>query len=258
MRVAVNGIEIAEPAILAEMQNHPAKDPEAAMRAAAESLVVRELLLQEARRRGIAPATGTDETPEESVVRLLVEQAVDTPDADEASCRRYYDNNRRRFRSPDAFDAQHVLCAAPPDAPEARAAARHRAEAALARVLADPEQFGAVAREISDCPSKAQDGRLGHIQRGDVEPVFETYLMSLTEGETCARVVETKYGFHVIRCLRRLAGRELPFEAVKDRIAAYLEETAWRRAVHQYVALLAGGARIEGVSLDAATSPLVQ
>jgi peptidyl-prolyl cis-trans isomerase C len=70
--------------------------------------------------------------------------------------------------------------------------------------------------------------------------------------------VETKYGVHVIRLVRRAVGRELPYEAVKERIASYLEESAWRRAVHQYVAILAGRASIEGVELDAATSPLVQ
>lgn len=258
MRVAVNGVEIPEQAILAEMQNHPAKDPEAAMHAAAEALVVRELLLQEARRRGIEPAADAEAVPEESVVHQLMGQAVATPEADEETCRRYYENNRRRFCSPDAFDAQHVLCAAAPDDDEARAAARGRAEDALRRILADPAQFGAVAQELSDCPSKAHEGRLGHIQRGAADSVFESYLMSLGEGEICPRAVETRYGFHVIRCLARLSGRELPFESVKDRIGAYLEETAWRRAVHQYVAILAGGARIEGVTLGAATSPLVQ
>jgi peptidyl-prolyl cis-trans isomerase C len=99
---------------------------------------------------------------------------------------------------------------------------------------------------------------LGLIQRGDADPVFETYLMSLQDGETCPKPVETKYGFHVIRLARRTVGRELPYDAVRERVAAYLEESAWRRAVHQYVAILAGRATIEGVELDAATSPLVQ
>ncbi|MCC7048996.1 MAG: peptidylprolyl isomerase [Alphaproteobacteria bacterium] len=257
-RVAVNGVEIAERAIHAEMQNHPAGNPEAAMRAAAEALVVRELLLQESRRLGHDAPTDGDQAPDEAAISRLIEEQVETPTADEATCRRYYENNRRRFMSPAGFEALHILCAAPPDDAEARAAARARAEAALARVLADPACFADVARETSDCPSKAQGGQLGLVQRGDADPVFETYLMSLGEDETCPTAVETRYGFHVIRLARRAPARDLPFEAVKERIAAYIEETAWRRAVHQYVAILAGRASIEGVELQAATSPLVQ
>lgn len=258
MRVAVNGVEIAESAILAEMQNHPAESAETAMRRAAEALVVRELLLQESRRRGLAGAAGGDEAPDEAAIRRLIEAEIVTPRADEAACRRYYESNRRRFVSPDGYEARHILCAAAPDDADARSAARARAEAALARILIDPDRFADVAREVSDCPSKAQDGSLGLIQRGDADPVFETYLMSLEAGETCPRVVETRYGYHVIRLAARVRGRELPYAAVKDRIASFLEESAWRRAVYQYVAILAGRASIEGIALDAATSPLVQ
>jgi peptidyl-prolyl cis-trans isomerase C len=258
MHVTVNGVAIAEAAIHAEMQHHPAPTVQAAMRAAAEALVVRELLMQEARRVGIEPPQQSSETAEESLIRQLIERAVIVPKADEAACRRYFDNNRRRFVSPDGFDAFHILCAAAPDDADARAAARAKAESALARVLNDPHCFADVARDVSDCPSKAAGGSLGLIQRGDADPVFETYLMSLQEGETCPRTVETKYGFHVIRLGGRVAGRTLPFEAVKQRIAAYLEESAWRRAVHQYVSILAGRAAIAGVDFDAARSPLVQ
>jgi peptidyl-prolyl cis-trans isomerase C len=70
--------------------------------------------------------------------------------------------------------------------------------------------------------------------------------------------VLTRYGVHVVKLERKLAGNVLPFEQVRDRIAAYLEENAWRRAMAQYVALLAGQARITGFDMPAATSPLVQ
>jgi peptidyl-prolyl cis-trans isomerase C len=61
--------------------------------------------------------------------------------------------------------------------------------------------------------------------------------------------VATRYGFHVVRLDRRHAGRELPFELVADRIAAYLEERVQRQALAQYVARLAAAARIEGIDL---------
>lgn len=257
-RVAINGAKIAEQAILAEMQHHPAPSVGDAMRAAAEALAVRELLLQEARRLELTPAREGDETEEDALVRRLIAREVIAPRADEAVCRRYYDNNRRRFRLPDAFEAQHILYAAAPDDAAARAGARARAQSALECALIAPALFDKLAREESDCPSRKNGGRLGPIQRGDADAVFETYLMSLSDGEICPVPVETKYGFHVIRLIRKRPGRELSFEHVVPRIAAYLEESAWRRAVAQYVSILAGRARIEGIDLAASPSPLVQ
>ena len=77
-------------------------------------------------------------------------------------------------------------------------------------------------------------------------------------GQICPEPVRTRYGVHVLRLDRKIAGQVLPFAQVRERIATYLEESSWRRAVAQYVALLAGDARIEGFDMPAASSPLVQ
>ncbi|MGQ0676295.1 MAG: peptidylprolyl isomerase, partial [Rhodospirillales bacterium] len=244
--ILVNGVEIPERAVLAEMQHHPAGDAEEAMRLAAEALTLKELLLQEARRLGVEPASGGGEAPEEAAIRCLIEREVVAPRTDEETCRRYFDANRRRFRSPAAFEAEHILYSAASDDAAARLAARGRAQSALECVLGAPALFGKIARAESDCPSREQGGRLGPVQRGDVDPVFETYLMSLREGEICGQTVETKFGFHILRLARKLPGRELPFEHVRERIARYLEDRAWASAVRQYMSILAGRARIEG------------
>lgn len=270
MSIRVNGVEIGGDAIHAEMQNHPAATAAAAMREAAHALVVRELLLQEAARIGLAPAPGAvpddapddaaddDVLPEEAVIARLIEREVRTPEAGEDECRRYYDANQARFRSPDLFDAQHILFAAAPDDAEARAAAKARAQAALQELAAAPERFAELARTLSDCPSRSEGGSLGQVTRGSTVPEFETFLMSLEEGETCAVPVETRYGVHVVRLNHRATGRTLPFDAVRERVREYLADSVWRRAVHQYVMVLAGRAAIEGIAMPGAASPLVQ
>jgi peptidyl-prolyl cis-trans isomerase C len=68
----------------------------------------------------------------------------------------------------------------------------------------------------------------------------------------------TRYGVHVLRLDRKVAGTLLPFDQVRARIAHYLEERSWRRAVSQYLSLLARHARIEGVDLPGAMSPLLR
>jgi len=70
--------------------------------------------------------------------------------------------------------------------------------------------------------------------------------------------VPSRYGWHVVRVLERAEGRALPFESVRETIADYLTESSWRRAVSQYISLLAGRAAIAGIALRAAETPLVQ
>ena len=100
--VKVNGREIAREAITREIQNHPAESPGDAREAAVRALVVRELLLQEAARRGLTAAPqelgeGRRETDEDALVRQLLDEAVCLPEPTEAECRRFYDNNISRF-----------------------------------------------------------------------------------------------------------------------------------------------------------------
>lgn len=250
--LAVNGAVIPPTAVEAEIQYHPAGSLDEARRFAAEALVIRELLLQEASRRQIAGST-----PEETIA-ALIEAAVQTPEADDATCRRYYESNRRRFRSPDLYEAQHILIAADPEDAEARQAAQRKAEMLLADIVRDPQRFETLAREHSDCPSKDSGGHLGQVTRGSTVPEFETYLCSLEDGEICASPVPSRYGIHVVRLLRREEGRELDYGTAREMIAGYLRDHAWQMGVRQYIQVLAGGARIEGIDIAAATSPLVQ
>jgi peptidyl-prolyl cis-trans isomerase C len=260
--VTVNGVAIARKAIAAEVQNFPAANPGEGWRAATRALVIRELLLQEARRLEIpleqrSDADGRRESEEDALIRALIEREVAVPEADEATLRRFYDRNRARFMSSPLYEADHILLAARRDDPAAFAAAQEKA-AALAAVLADdPESFAALARDHSACPSGALGGNLGQIAPGDTTPEFEAALTALAPGALSGPVA-TRYGVHLIRLRRHVAGRELPFEAVRERIAAYLSENVSRRATAQYLALLIGRAEIGGITLDGAATPLVQ
>jgi peptidyl-prolyl cis-trans isomerase C len=263
--VFVNGVEISDHAINSELQYHPAGSVEEAREAAARALALRELLLQAAARRGIdrpdPPERGEAderETDDEALIRTLIAREITTPEPDDATCRRFYDRNLKRFRSPDLFEAAHILFPADPADADASASAKEKAAAVLAEVLAAPQRFADLAREMSACPSAAQEGNLGQITRGQTVPEFETFLCNLEPGQICPVPVKTRFGYHVLRLDRRIEGRQLPFEAVEQRIADYLREHVWRRAVSQYLQLLVGQAEIRGVELNGASTPLVQ
>jgi len=252
--IYVNGVAIPQDAIAREIQQHPSQTPIEAWKAAARALVVRELLLQEARRlkitgKSLEDFEGRRETAEETVIRTLFEQQVRLPQPDEENCRRYYEQNRRRFNSPDTYEAAHILFAAAKSDAQGYACARAEAEAVLAILRERPERFEELARAHSACPSAAQDGNLGQISTNQTTPEFEAALIALAPGSISSESVATRYGWHIIRLNRKIEGRELPFELVADRIADYLSESVLRRAISQYIARLASRADIVGISL---------
>jgi peptidyl-prolyl cis-trans isomerase C len=254
--VSVDGVAIPRETIAREAQHHPAHSPATAWNEAARALVIRQLLLDEARRLALEPAPladgeGRRETDEEALVRQVIETQVKTPTPDDATCRRYYEQNRKRFRSSDLFEADHILFAAAPSDTLARQRAKSEAKATIAVLHAEPRRFGDLAKAHSACTSGQQGGTLGQITRGATTAEFEKALAALEPGETSKEPVETRYGFHIIRLGRRIDGRDLPFEAVHDRIADYLAEAVERRALAQYVSILAAAAAIVGIDLRA-------
>ena len=261
--VRVNGEEITPEEIAREVQNHPAETPGEARTAAIRALVIRELLLQAARKRGLIAAPceisdGRRETNEDALVRQLLDEALDLPTPNEQECRRYYEMNIAKFRSQAIWEPAHILLAASPTDPRSREAARRQAARIIDILNKHPDQFAQLARDHSDCPSRDLDGSLGQVSAGQTTPEFEAALYEMEPGTISTQPVETPYGFHVIQLMRRSSGKTLPFSTVETQISDYLADYVFQRAVRQFISLLAGEAQIEGVEFERALSPLVQ
>jgi peptidyl-prolyl cis-trans isomerase C len=222
----------------------------------AEVAAVRELLRQRAVARGfLASQVTSGEETGKAVERLLAEE-VQVPTPTEAECRRYYESHPKEFLSGELVHARHILFQVTPGVDVAQL--RARAERTLAELLQEPDRFGVVANELSNCPSGREGGNLGQIGRGDTVPEFEQALFRLGPAGILREVVRTRYGFHLVAIDRRIPGDMLPFEAARDRIAEQLKATVEERALCQYVSILAGQSEIVGVDLQAAQTPLVQ
>lgn len=261
--VTVNGVVISRADISRETQNHPSRKPTEAWLSAARALAIRELLLQQSRALSMLPEPLTDdegrrETDHEALVRAVIEREVDTPEPDEDTCRRYYTQNLRRFCSADLSEVSHILIAADPRDTAARGTALHRARALIDTLATVPEQFGRLAREESDCPSREVDGNLGQISPGQTVPEFEKAVAIIPVGTVHAEPIASRYGYHIVRVNHRMEGRQLPFELVHDKISAYLAEHVGRTAIRQYISVLAGRAVITGIDLAGTNTPLVQ
>jgi peptidyl-prolyl cis-trans isomerase C len=261
--VIVGGREIPESAIATEAQNHPAPSAEAARAEAASALAVRQLLLHEAEQQGIAAAdlhdaAGQRLTDEDARIDALLDREIRTPEADEATCRRFYERHPERFASPTLVEAAHILIAADPADAFAMGLATGDARTLIRQIQADPTRFAELARGHSACPSREQGGNLGQVGPRQMVKPFEDALFALPENTLCPHPVKTRFGVHVVRSGRRAEGRPLPFEAVRDAIAGYLEEASYRRAVAQYIGILADKVGVSGVDLARADGALVQ
>lgn len=253
--VRVNGVEIDPEAIAREIQHHPAPDAETAWVEAARALAIRELLLQEAWRLGLdappeADEGGRIEADDDAMVRALLEAEVRPEAPAEAECRRYYEAQVHRFRTPDLFEAAHILIEPEGDDAAAWAAAEAQARHIAHELGDDPRAFAEAARAFSKCPSARQDGSLGQIRRGELAAPVQAGIEALGEGRTGREPVRSRFGWHVLRLQRRIAGQTLPFEIVRERIADMLEARSWSLAATRYVAALADRAGVEGVRIE--------
>ena len=256
--VSVDGVEIPHAAISIEAQQHPAASPAEAFRLATEALVVRQLLLAEAARLGLVATPERDErgrieTPEDALVRTLLDRQVTTPTAGEAECRRYYEARQDRFSTGDMWEAHHILLPLPAGAgqDEGRRVA-DLGRSIIGQLAAAPERFAELARLHSACPSREVGGSLGQLTPGSTVPEFEAALVALEAGQVAAEPVRSRFGLHVIRLDRAIPGRRLPFEAVRERIAVHLEASSWSRGISQLIGVLAERAQITGASLGGA------
>lgn len=255
--ISVNGVAVTPEAMALELQYHPADSREEAVYLAARALVIRELLQQRIAELGLAVEIAAGENEEEAATRLLLEREVTVPDCDEATCVRYFENNRGRFHSAPLLAARHILLECAPDDAEARHLARTQAEVLLLSLEDQPDQFAELALKYSACPSKAQGGSLGQVSKGQTVPELERQLFTLAPG-LAAKPLESRYGWHVISVDQRIEGQPLPYEAVAVAIRTQLQQGVWQKALVQYLQTLIGAADIRGIALQGADSPLVQ
>jgi peptidyl-prolyl cis-trans isomerase C len=246
----VNDVLIDAAAIADERANYEGeRDPD---REARRSLAIRELLRQRAIALGLL---AEPESLDDAAFDRLIERELAVPQPTRADCERYYQQHPARFRRNDIVYASHILFAVTNRVPVAQL--RLKAEQTLHAVRAAPDTFEQVARELSNCPSAAVGGSLGQLLRGDSVPEFEHALFDTTTVGILPALVNTRFGFHIVKIERRVNGEAQPFEEAAADIAAFLDTRVRHKAMQQYVAVLAGQARIEGVDLGA-SGPLVQ
>jgi peptidyl-prolyl cis-trans isomerase C len=254
--IQVNQTQIPEKDILAEMQYHPASSQREAMLKSAEALIIAELLRQRAKTLGLDVNNDGALTSQDDFLEKLLAQEVEIPTASQQECEQYYRLNPGRFASSPLLEVSHILLAAAPDDNKARVEAKTLAEQLISQ-LQQGARLAELARQYSACPSKETGGSLGQISRGQTVPEFERQIFSAEPG-LLPQGIESRYGFHIVFIARKVPGKLLPFSAVQQKIAEYLNEKVRRKAVAQYIHTLIVAAEIEGYDFKLSASPLMQ
>ena len=169
------------------------------------------------------------QTPEQAQAEYVV-LSMDSIGAQlsvtDAEVKAWYDGHKERFQQAEERRASHILIAAEKLGKDK---AKARAEALLQEVGKAPASFAELAKKNSDDPgSAAKGGDLGFFGRGMMVKPFEEATFRLKEGEISG-VVESDFGFHIIKLTGIHAAKEKPLAEVRGEIEAELKKTAASR-----------------------------
>jgi len=110
--------------------------------------------------------------------------------------------------------------------------------------LRQGEDFAALAKEFSQCPSGSKGGDLGYFAQGQMAKPFEDAAFALMPGEI-SDVVETTFGYHLIKVNDKTPETVLAFDDIKDGLKRYLTQQKVQQEVVLYVQKLKEQATVE-------------
>lgn len=178
---------------------------------------------------------------------LVQEATADAPVPSDEDCEKYYNENREAFKTPPQVRASHILVKTEGNDEEAKAKARAKIDSIRARVTGEinvEKAFADAARENSDCPSGKEGGDLGWFGPGQMVPEFDKAAFEMKVDEI-SDVVETQFGFHILRKTGAKDGGEKTFDEVKDALKEALAREARESAFGRFMGELRASAEIE-------------
>ncbi len=179
-----------------------------------------------------------------AIDELLKTKIVKDIEVTDEESRKYYDEHLDQFKQAEQVKASHILIKVEPTATdEQKAEARKKIETVQGK-LKKGDDFAAVAKEYSEGPSKSRGGELGFFQRGQMVKPFEDAAFTM-EPDQVSDVVETKFGYHIIKVSEKKTESTASYSEVKDQVQQQLKQQKTRQAVEKYVEDLRKKAKIE-------------
>jgi peptidyl-prolyl cis-trans isomerase C len=243
-----------------------------------ESLIDRELLFQETKKKGIKidPTDVADEfqkikqrydkpgefeqllsnmgLAESDVQRqiergMAIQQLIDKEvrakiTMGDEEVKSYYEANPQLFQQPEQVKASHILIKVNADAPqEEKDKARKKIES-VQKKAKKGEDFATLAKTYSEGPSGPNGGDLGYFRRGQMVKPFEDAAFNLNPNET-SDIVETQFGYHLIKVVDKKPAQTVAYADVKEQLSEHLKKQRIDSEASAYIQNLRSGAKIE-------------
>ena len=158
--------------------------------------------------------------------------------------RAYYDNNQQSFKKPEQVRASHILIKVDPGAGKSKKKAAKKKIKKIQKKLKKGEDFGKLAREFSEGPSKEKDGDLGYFGRGQMVKPFEEVAFTLAPGNV-SDIVQTKFGYHLIKVIDKKPGSVISYENVKEKLGRFVKGQKVKEKLDIYIEELRSRAKVE-------------
>lgn len=179
--------------------------------------------------------------------KLMAKEFPDEVSFTEEDAKEYYDKNKAKYDTPEQTRASHILIKTDltdpnSDPNQVKAVARAKAEDILKQVN-EGADFAALAKTNSQGPSAPRGGDLNFFPRGKMVPAFDKAAFKLEVGKISG-IVETQFGFHIIKVTDRKEASTTSFEEAKANIIAEQSQRKLRDLAVKHVEKLKIGAKI--------------
>ncbi len=161
----------------------------------------------------------------------------------------FYDSHPEFFKQPEQVRVSHILIKVEPGAEQKQKDEARQKLLQIKNKLDEGADFGALAKENSDCPSNAKGGDLGYIRPGMMVKPFEEVAFSL-EPNKVSDIVETNFGYHLILVVDKQPAATLSLEESSNNIEQHLKGQKLNQEIRAYVDVLRAKATIKQVNTD--------
>jgi peptidyl-prolyl cis-trans isomerase C len=205
---------------------------------------------QEAFDKALAASDTSEAALKEKISEgLAIRELIDTYIAPKVSVsekdtKKFYDEHPDIFQQDEQVKASHILIKVDAAADEGQKAEARKEIEQLQKQVKSGADFGQLARENSQGPSKDNDGDLGYFGRGQMVKPFETAAFDLEVGEV-SDIVETQFGYHLIMVTDKKPASMVPYDEVEGKINEHLKQNRLEKELDQYLQALRQNAKIE-------------
>lgn len=219
------------------------------------------------KQNGIKYSDFEEDLKQELMMKKLV-NIIHPVKISESDAKSFYNKNLDKFKTPDQVRASHILVMANPveikegltkknktlteaeinQQVQVEMAMRYKKAQEIANeIKSTPDRFEAKAREFSDDKASAEKGGdIGFFSKNDMVKEFSDAAFKLRPN-TISEVIQTPYGFHIIKVTDRKAAGQQPYEKIKSQLIQYLTAQAQVKALEQFLTMLKSQAVIEYV-----------